>query len=201
MVRLSVPYLSLETDVAFLRIKQWVFKDYSLVISNLWITAFFIHVFTSIFSVIAGFTQFNKNLIWGNLHRTFGKIYIVAVLVFAAPTGLIMGMVANGGLYSVIAFVLLALLWWYFTFEAYRSIRKKKFERHAAFMYLSYALTLSALTLRAWKFLFANLDLGIRPMDLYRIVAWLGWVPNLLVAFVLIYFRNHLRLLSRSKKQ
>jgi Predicted membrane protein (DUF2306) len=201
MVRLSVPYLSLETDVAFLRIKQWVFKDYSNVISNIWIVAFFIHVFTSIFSVIAGFTQFNKKLIWGNLHRTFGKIYIVAVLLFAAPTGLVMGMVANGGPYSVTAFVLLALLWWYFTFEAYRSIRKKQFERHAIFMYLSYALTLSALTLRAWKFFFANMDFDFRPMDLYRIVAWLGWVPNLVVALILIYFKNHLRLLNKTKRQ
>ncbi|MFT4601203.1 MAG: putative membrane protein [Arenicella sp.] len=200
MIRLSVPYIGLETDVAFLRIKQWVFRTFEGWPATIWIIAFFIHVFTSIFSVIAGFTQFNRNLLWGKIHRTFGKIYIIAVLLFAAPTGFVMGIFANGGWISITAFILLALLWWYFTFEAYRSVRKKNFDRHARFMYLSYALTLSAITLRLWKFMFANLEFNIPPMDLYRIVAWLGWVPNLAVALVLIYFKNHQRLLGKARR-
>ena len=201
MIRLSLPYLTLETDVAFLRIKQWVFDTYSKTSSSIWITAFFIHVFTSIFSVFAGFTQFNLRLLKSKIHRSFGKVYVGSVLFLAAPTGLIMGIFANGGVISVTAFVLLAILWWTFTFEAYRSVRKKDFERHTKFMYLSYALTLSALTLRAWKFTLAQLEFEIRPLDLYRIVAWLGWVPNLIFVLLLIYFQRHKVLLSKLKKQ
>ena len=47
-------------------------------------------------------------------------------------------------------------------------------------MYRSYALTLSAITLRAWKWLIINV-FETAPMDTYKIVAWLGWVLNLLV--------------------
>lgn len=49
------------------------------------------------------------------------------------------------------------------------------------FMIRSYALTLSAITLRAWKMGLANFT-DIAPMDRYRIVAWLGFVLNLLLA-------------------
>ena len=49
------------------------------------------------------------------------------------------------------------------------------------FMIRSYALTLSAITLRAWKMGLANFT-DITPMDRYRMVAWLGFVLNLLLA-------------------
>jgi hypothetical protein len=55
-------------------------------------------------------------------------------------------------------------------------------------MIRSYALTLSALTLRAWKWSITN-TVELPPMDVYRAVAWLGWVPNLLIAELLI--RRH----------
>ena len=52
-------------------------------------------------------------------------------------------------------------------------------------MIRSYALTLSAITLRVWKLGLA-LTLEPRPMDLYRVVAWLGFIPNLIVAEIII---------------
>ncbi|WP_425562939.1 DUF2306 domain-containing protein [Mucilaginibacter gynuensis] len=54
-------------------------------------------------------------------------------------------------------------------------------------MYRSYALTLSAISLRLWKWGLVLL-LQPRPMDVYRVVAWLGWTGNLLVAELIIYF-------------
>lgn len=54
-------------------------------------------------------------------------------------------------------------------------------------MYRSYALTLSAITLRFWKWLFVWL-FQPRPMDVYHVVSWLGWVGNLLIAEILIYY-------------
>ena len=128
-----------------------------------------------------------------------GKLYLIAVMLFAAPTGLVMGLLANGGLTSITAFVLLAILWWYFTFMAYKTIRARDFERHAKFMYLSYALTLSAITLRLWKYCIVNYAYEMPPMDLYRLVAWIGWVPNLLVAYWLVAKKKHLNLLSNKQ--
>ena len=50
------------------------------------------------------------------------------------------------------------------------------------YMYFSYALTLSAITLRLWKYIIAN-TLALPPQETYIIVAWLAWTLNLLFAF------------------
>jgi len=53
-------------------------------------------------------------------------------------------------------------------------------------MMRSFALTMSAITLRFWKYLIIFF-LHPRPMDVYRIVAWLGWGFNLLIIEIIIY--------------
>ncbi len=58
-------------------------------------------------------------------------------------------------------------------------------------MIRSFALTLSAITLRAWKYIIVYL-FHPPPMDTYRMVAWLSWVVNLLIAEIIIikYLQN-----------
>lgn len=177
MVKLTIPYFTLEDNVAFLRIKQWIIHN------QFWKGAFFIHVFTSCFCLIAGFTQFSNKIKsnYPKVHRYIGWLYIVDVLCFAGPTGLIMGFYANGGLTSQFAFITLSVLWIATTYIALHSILKKDYRRHQKFMIRSYALTLSAITLRAWKVLIV-FAIRPHPMDAYMLVAWLGWVPNLLFA-------------------
>lgn len=201
MVLLSVPYFSLDTNVAFLRIKQWVFREHAGTISDVWITAFFIHVFTSIFALIAGFTQFFKKFLWTKVHRSMGIMYVVVVLFLTGPSGFIMGLLANGGTLSIIAFTTLSILWWTFTYKAYAAVKAKDYEKHSKFMYRSYALTLSALTLRLWKYVIVNYIYELPPMDLYRLVGWLGWVPNLLIAEWLIWKGRHLKMLTSKKNK
>ena len=65
-------------------------------------------------------------------------------------------------------------------------------------MIRSYALTLSALTLRAWKWGITN-SFELPPMDVYRAVAWLGWVPNLLLAEWIIRFKRKKNLSSKRR--
>ncbi|MEZ4923701.1 MAG: DUF2306 domain-containing protein [Crocinitomicaceae bacterium] len=199
MIIISAPYFKLDTNVGFLRIKQWVFRQHEGPISNIWITAFFIHALTSVLALLAGFTQFFKTFLHGKVHRYMGLLYIIIILALSGPSGFIMGILANGGITSILAFTLLAILWWYFTFSAYVAIRKRDYEKHAKFMYRSYALTLSALTLRLWKYSIVNFVYEAPPMDLYRVVAWLGWIPNLLVAEILIQKGRHLKMLKRKE--
>jgi len=181
MARISMAYIPYNTDVGFLRIKQqYIGIDF-------WRTAFFIHVYASIWVLLAGFTQFSKKIQRNHksLHRTMGYIYVADVLLITGPAGLIMGFYANGGLYSRIAFVMLAALWIFFTLMALIKAKQKDFKAHRRFMIRSYALTLSALTLRAWKYAITN-TMEVPPMDVYRIVAWLGWVGNLAFAEILL---------------
>ena len=183
-------YIPYNTDVGFLRIKQQYIG-----ISH-WRTAFFIHVYASIWALFAGFTQFSKRLLRNQpkLHRTLGYVYIIDVLLITGPAGFVMGFYANGGLWSRVAFVLLAVLWIYFTAMALIKAKQKSFKSHRNYMIRSYALTLSAITLRAWKYSITN-TIALPPMDVYRVVAWLGWVGNLVVAEYLI--RRHQKINER----
>ncbi|MEO7922875.1 MAG: DUF2306 domain-containing protein [Chitinophagaceae bacterium] len=177
MASITLAYIPYNTDVGFLRIKQqYIAIDH-------WRIAFFIHIYASMWVLFAGFTQFSKRLLRNSprLHRTLGYIYVTDVLLITGPAGLVMGFYANGGLLSRIAFVSLAVLWMFFTVMALVKAKQKNFKAHRRFMIRSYALTLSALTLRAWKYAITN-TVELPPMDVYRVVAWLGWVGNLVAA-------------------
>jgi len=182
MLNITVPYISLKSTQSFLQIKQWIIDN------DIWRIAFFIHVFSSIFLLFAGFTQFRMpaNPVRIQLHRSVGKSYVFIILFLSGPTGFIMAIYANGGIPSQIAFGTLDLLWLYTTAKAWTSIRGHDLRAHKNYMLRSYALTLSAVTLRAWKFMIV-IVLHPHPMDAYRVVAWLGWVPNILLAEFLIY--------------
>jgi hypothetical protein len=181
MFRITFAYLSFASDVKFLKIKQWIVHN------DVWRTAFFIHVMTSLFLLLAGFTQFHSPFKKraAILHRLFGRMYVIVLLFLSGPAGLVMAFYANGGLSSQIAFSTLSVLWLYFTARAWIEIKRRDFVLHGAYMIRSYALTLSAITLRAWKYIIVLL-FHPHPMDGYMIVAWLGWVPNLLLAEWLI---------------
>lgn len=177
MIRITLAYIPIQTDVAFLRIKQ----DY--IAEKHWLLSFFIHAFTSSFLLLAGFTQFSTVLLkkYKQVHRIMGRLYVWNILVLSGPASLIMGFYANGGLLSRVAFVSLSVLWIYFTFRGLVAAKQKNFVIHQEYLIRSYALTLSAITLRAWKYAISN-TFEVPPMDLYRIVAWLGWVLNLMIA-------------------
>ncbi|MNR36363.1 hypothetical protein D3C85_1542740 [compost metagenome] len=100
-----------------------------------------------------------------------------------------MGIYANGLLPTKIAFMLLDCLWFWFTYRAVTEIRKGNVLAHKEFMIRSYALTLSAVSLRFWKIVILSF-MHVDPLPLYMINAWLGFVPNLLFAEWLIRKRR-----------
>lgn len=182
MFRITIQYIPYDTDVAFLRIKQDVID------SPFYKLAFFTHVYTAMFVLIAGLTQFSTQIRihLREIHRYSGWVYAFTVLFLAGPSGFYMGVFANGGLISQTAFCILAVLWIYFTTRAVSSAVKRDFVSHRKYMIRSFALTLSAITLRAWKYILV-LFLQPKPMDAYQLVAWLGWIPNLIIAEIIIY--------------
>jgi len=177
MAQITLQYIPVRTDAAFLAIKQ----DYIHITP--WLIAFFVHVFTSMFALAAGFTQFSGSMLrrYTAIHRIVGKCYVVDILFITGPASFIMALLANGGISSRIAFTCLSLLWMYSTAKAWQTAKAGLFTQHRNWMYRSYALTLSAVTLRGWKWLLIAL-FHLRPLDTYKIVAWMGFVPNLLVA-------------------
>ena len=181
MLQLTFEYIPAKSDVSFLMIKQ------TEVISHPeYLSFFYIHVYSSILVLLTGFlaiirVNFNKI----KIHQYAGKAYVFLILFLAAPTGIYMGFFANGGFSSKISFVILGIFWWFSTFKAYQLIRQKKYKAHQQWMWRSFALTLSAITLRLWKWIIVYF-FHPNPMDVYEIVAWLGWIPNILLIELLI---------------
>lgn len=180
---ITIQYIPLDFDVAFLRIKQNEIQLFHYKI------AFFTHVYTSIFLVAFGWIQFSSFIRkkYTSLHRMVGKCYILILLLFSGPSGLIMSYYANGGIIAQTAFILLSLLWMLFTYLSFFYAKKLDFISHQKFAIRSFALTLSAISLRLFKFIIVFLFQPL-PMDTYQIVSWLGWIFNLLVAELLIVY-------------
>ena len=186
MLRLSYPYTAMRSDVAFLQTKQNVYHI------NYWRWSFYTHVFTSSFVLLAGLTQFNNYLQQKQkkIHRAIGYVYVLVVVFVTGPASFLMGLNANGGMPARASFTLLSILWITFTALAWRFATKRNLEQHRAFMIRSYALTLSAITLRIYTFLFAYFNVDLRPVEIYILTAWLSWLPNLIIAQVLIKFKK-----------
>ncbi|MCW3085376.1 MAG: hypothetical protein JWP12_2742 [Bacteroidetes bacterium] len=177
MLKLTLPYFSFRYDVDFLLTKQ------SVLHVTVWRLAFYTHISSSLFVLLFGAFQFSKKLMFrfSKVHRLLGKIYVCLVLFVSAPSGLIMAFYANGGIAAKTSFAIISVLWWYFTFTAYRQILKRNFNKHLAYMFRSYALTLSAITLRTYVLLLPYF-IHLHGVQMYTLVAWLSWVPNLIIA-------------------
>ena len=182
MLKITLQYLPINTDVAFLSIKQ----DYVHLLH--YRVAFFIHVFSALFVLLAGYTQFSSSVRqkYPRAHRKLGWLYVLVTVFLAGPSGFVIGIYANGGMSSRIAFCLLAVLWIVFTVMAVVKIIQKQVLSHRIWMIRSFSLALSAITLRAWKYILVAL-FHPKPMDVYQVVAWLGWTLNLLIAELIIF--------------
>lgn len=186
MILITLQYIPIKFDVAFLNLKEEEIghKYYQI--------AFFGHVYTSIFVLIFGITQFSKYIRnkLTKLHRAFGQLYVFLILFIAAPTGFIMALHANGGAFSRVSFSIQALLWFWFTYKAFRFVKNKEWINHQKFMLRSYALTLSAVSLRLFKWIIVS-TIELSPMDTYKIVSWLGWLFNLVIIEIYLINRKN----------
>ena len=177
MLGIILPYTSWKWDVDFLKTKQFIIHlDY-------YRASFYTHIFSSIIVLFSGAFLFSKYALtrYPKLHRNVGKIYILLILFLSAPSGLIMGFHANGGIWVKLSFFLLTPLWWFFTYMGYRTIRKGNVREHRKWMIRSFALTLSAISLRLFQYILGFLviwDPGLQ----YLMVSWLSWIGNLIVA-------------------
>lgn len=181
MLSITLEYIPFNPNVSFLMIKQTEVEH-----RPEYLYFFYTHVYTSIFVLLFGFLAIlKKDFGIKSFHKNLGKLYILLILMLAAPSGIYMGIFANGGIFSKISFVILGCLWWFSTYKAYQLARQKNFMLHKHWMWRSFALTLSAITLRMWKVIIVYF-FHPNPMDVYQIIAWLGWIPNLLFIEYLI---------------
>jgi uncharacterized membrane protein len=156
-------------------------KSDTLLSDAFWNAAFYTHITMGGLALFIGWTQFSAHwrrqyLVW---HRAIGKIYIVT-MVLSATSGVYIGYFATGGIISATGFIILGIISLYTTVMAYNKIKQGRIEEHKELMVYSYAACFAAVTLRLWLPLL-SLVLG-DFVTAYRIVSWLCWVPNIMVA-------------------
>lgn len=150
----------------------------------------YLHIFPSLVALVLGPFQFNEKFRTTkiNLHRSLGKVYLLCILV-GGLSGLYMSQFSFGGTISHLGFALLAILWIFTGYKAYSSIIRKMVLAHYHWMIINFALTFAAVTLRI------GLGIGFgsgMPFEVfYPYLAWLCWVPNLLIALVIIRKVSH----------
>lgn len=148
--------------------------------------ALYAHVFGSSVALLIGPLQFWTHLRVHNpkLHRALGKLYLCAGVALGGVAGLALAASAYGGLPSKLGFASLALAWLYTASHAYGSARSGDIVAHRRWMFRNFALTFAAVTLRLW--LPGSVVASVPFEVAYPAIAWLCWVPNLIVAEYLL---------------
>lgn len=158
---------------------------------EIWAASLYLHVIGSLSAILIGPFQllpaFRNRFL--KTHRLLGKIYISAILFLGFPTGMYMAFYANGGFWASIGFGILSLLWLFSTYLAYSHIKKQNIPAHKNWMIRSYAITFAAVTLRLWTGILPH-DFGLDLHTTIVAAAWLSWIPNLIVAEIIIYLQG-----------
>lgn len=157
-------------------------KSDALLASTLYNIGFFVHIIGGGIALLTGWPQFNRRLRLTRMHthRTLGKIYVTSVLL-SALAGIYIATYATGGIIASSGFMCLGAVWFTTTLIAYTSIRSGNINLHQKMMIYSYAACFAAVTLRIYLPLLTMLFHDF--IKAYLLVAWLCWVPNILVAY------------------
>ncbi len=170
-------------------------KDGDLLINVYWNIGFYVHIIFGGLALLVGWIQFSEKIRATKLklHRQIGKVYVIASLLSGAAS-LFIAYFATGGLISALGFAFLGMTWLYTTLQAFLSIKKGDIIAHQRLMIYSYACCFAAVTLRIWLPILINIFRDFTPA--YQIVAWLCWIPNLIIAFFIIKRIEHKKIRS-----
>jgi uncharacterized membrane protein len=151
--------------------------------------AFGAHLAGGLVAITTGALQVNSRIRnrYRNFHRRLGQVYVTAVAV-GGIAGLMLAPNSDGGLAAHFGFGFLAACWLFSTMNAFKHGHDGDIALHRAWMLRSYALTLAAVTLRLYlpAFAIAGYDFELS----YPLIAWICWVPNLLVVEWLVLARQ-----------
>lgn len=161
-------------------------KSADLTHNPIYLAVFFIHICFGGIALLSGWSQFSTQFRERHLkvHRVVGTVYVFSVFL-SSLAGFAISFFATGGLVSTAGFGALALGWLFTIIKGYRSILDRNLQEHESWMIRNYALTFAAVTLRIWL-PFSQVALHMDFNSAYRIISWLCWVPNLMVAELII---------------
>lgn len=174
-------YTSFDKTTGFLAFKQTVVNN------SLWRLCFYLHIFSVVFCLFAGFTQFSQSFFvqYRKAHKLLGRIYVYNIVLINFPVALLLGIFSNGGILGALGFVFQDLLWLYFTVFAVVYAKQKRMTKHRNFMILSYAITTTAITFRIIKYLFYS-EKTFNYELFYGLNVWAALILNLMAASIIM---------------
>ncbi|GAA3126404.1 DUF2306 domain-containing protein [Streptosporangium carneum] len=126
------------------------------------------------------------------LHRICGRV-AMGCIGLGGVAGLLLAPVNLAGPVGTAGFGALAVLWLAFAVAAYRAIRRGDVAAHRRWAVRTFAMTYAGVMLRVWLPVLTPLLTALGGVDpdvaftrAYLIVPFLCWVPNLLVAEVVL---------------
>lgn len=173
-------YVIFQQEFALLPNKQDFIKT-----SIVWKIGFYSHTTFGGLALLTAWIQFIPKIRETKLklHRQLGRLYVMSVFI-SSIAGIGIGIFATGGIVSALGFTSLGFIWFCTTLKAYNSIIAGDVVRHRMLMIYSYSACFAAVTLRLWMpilgLFFEEFVTG------YRIAAWLSWVPNILIASLIL---------------
>lgn len=125
------------------------------------------------------------------VHHVIGRVYGIAILI-SGVGGLWLAITTEAGPVAAFGFGLLAISWLGTTIWGISLAMRGDRVAHRRWMIRSIALTLAAVTLRIYIPLSMMLDIPFPTA--YPAIAWLCWVPNMVVAEVILRWPKARRL-------
>ncbi|MBL0886732.1 DUF2306 domain-containing protein [Myceligenerans indicum] len=128
------------------------------------------------------------------LHRWVGRVTLAAITV-AGAAGLVLAPFNQAGTVGILGFGILAVLWPGASWLGWAAARRQDLVGHREWMTRAFALTFAAVTLRLWTGVLMAVQVAAAGGDLdaetafargYLLVPFLCWVPNLIVAELVI---------------
>jgi uncharacterized membrane protein len=176
------PYLTFNPEVYFQR-EPYLQHEFALGV----------HVLSGMLALLIGPFQF----VWRfrrrfvRVHRFMGATYVASATALGV-SGLILAPTAYTGLVASAGFTVLDLAMLFTTWTAVRMIVAGRYGEHRRWMIRSFSLIMAGVMLRVWSPLYVALAaVGIVDFSFetaYAAIAWLCWVPNLLLA---VWFTRH----------
>lgn len=162
--------------------------------------AFYAHIAAGGVALLVGPLQFWRALRERAraVHRAVGRVYLVAVLI-GGVAALALAPVNSAGMVGFAGFGTLAVLWVWTAWRGYRAIRSGDVRSHQAWMIRNFSLTYAAVTLRLWTgvlvaaqspWIVTGADADAAFTNAYAVVPFLAWIPNLVLAEVLVRRRG-----------
>ena len=146
-----------------------------------------VHVLSGILALLIGPLQFVRRLRhrFVRVHRFLGATYVASATALGV-SGLILAPTAYTGPVASAGFTVLDLAMLFTTWTAVRMILAGRYGEHRRWMIRSFSLIMAGVMLRVWSPIYGVLAaLGIVDFSFetaYAAIAWLCWVPNLLLA-------------------